>query len=224
MIKIYSSYSKDYIYDRDGNLAREMDGGPALFISNYFKDNNCPVELIVKEKFKVDITLSDEGETGKFRNKPESTSIELRNEEMIILSPIANEWLLPHHIPEDSKVFVDVQGYVRVEPVHSDFWQHSYWKHIYCLKGTKEEILMMPEAVIENQKQRCLIATDGGRGIRVFLKNVEYNFAPELINPPNTIGAGDTFMAAVVYNWNEMNISSVINKAMADVSHFLKNK
>jgi len=46
MIKIFSTYTKDEIYNQDNGLKIIRNGGPAFFIENVFKKNKIKHKVI----------------------------------------------------------------------------------------------------------------------------------------------------------------------------------
>lgn len=199
-ISVISSFTEDILLNHKNELLETHDAGPAFFISNALKDDETPFRLISGNSMTVEILITPEGEFGRIPEKPDTQPITASLSEWTILSTVLNEWD-PQSIRKwPTRLFVDLQGFVRNG---NDFGKKQTWKeissladNIFCLKGTAEEIKYIPASVLKSQKQRLLLITHGGRGVDVFYKG-QHTFVPakKINGLRNTIGAGDTFLA-----------------------------
>ena len=127
-------------------------------------------------------------------------------------------------------MFVDIQGYVRNG---NDFGKKQVWNevreiapNIFCLKGTKEEVNYVPQDVLEYQKNRLLIVTDGSNGLEIFYKGGGFSVPAEKISKPkDTIGAGDTFFGFFVSSmYKGYDPEEAAREASKKTANFLQSK
>jgi len=227
MIKIYSTFSEDIILnDKPSHVLAEK-GGPAFFIEKIFKKYKIKYKLHTGGVIKVEIKVTNKGECGKIISKvKKSKKIQnIKNNDIIIISTISREWVLNNKtIPPQAKVFLDIQGYVRTNEKSNKFFENSFWHKIYCIKGTEKEINKLPKNIIVNQKKKCLIITKGDKGSVIYFKNKKYIFQSNKIKAKNTIGAGDTFFAAIIVQFVKTNnIVKSTKFATKEVKKFLNN-
>lgn len=202
MIKIYSTFSKDTILDNGRKLTKK--GGPAFFIERLLKKYKIKHKLYSDGVIKVEIKIINNDESGKIISKIKKNNKirNIKNNDLIVISTIGREWILDNEaIPPQAKIFLDIQGYVRTKEKQDKFFKNNFWDKIYCIKGTEKEINKLPKKIIANQKKKCLILTKGENGLIIYFKNKRYIFRPKKLKLKNTIGAGDTFFAALVANF-----------------------
>lgn len=204
MLRIYSSFSRDKIINNKGDVQIKK-GGPAFYINNVFKKNKFPYLLKIGKIINVEIKLENNEEIGKVKEKIKSQKILFKNTDNVILvSTIGKEWILNSIDDKKIKVFLDIQGYVRDLDFFGKkkFFNKRFLSHIFCLKGTEEELKHIPKNIIKKQKNKCLLITKGQEGSVVFSKKKKFIFKPsKKIISRDTIGAGDTFFANFVLNF-----------------------
>lgn len=227
MIKVFSTYTIDNIIDKKNNKQSTKKGGPAFYIENVFKKNDIRYKLFTGDPIRVKITVTEKGETGTIESDITSKLItEFEHNSIILISTVSNEWILNSNIKEIGKIFLDVQGYVRAAKNDESTYKSSFWNNIFCMKGTREEIDSVPREIIEHQKAKLLIITNGSDGCNIFFKNNEYRFRPKnIINAKDTVGAGDTFFAGFISEF--MHTNDIINSgnfAAAEAEKFLTSK
>lgn len=202
-ITLVSSTSVDTVIDEAGKITSKQAGGPALFIGNALESDSINYNSVLGNEVEVEILLTGHGEYGRIINTPTKKSFNaLTTYDWTILSTIIDEWVIkPGNLPK--RLCLDIQGYVRDG---EDFGRKQLWSDgasllgsIYCLKGTKQEIACLPREVLEDQKQRVLVVTDGERGAEIYYKGTLFRIpVAKIDNLIDTIGAGDTFFGHFV--------------------------
>ena len=228
MISVYSSFSKDKIMDEGGKIMSVRKGGPAYFIERIFKKYRFSYLLKTEKAIEVEIKLSPKGEMGRVKNKLKTKRIRVRNtRKPVLISTTGKEWMLKNNIPEDAKVFLDIQGYVRDlrRFGKKTSFNAPFLSEIFCIKGTKKEISYLPKNIIEKQKDKCLIITKGSEGAFVYYEGKKFLFKPKTkVIQKMAIGAGDVFFASFVLNFIKSN-GNIIKSGRAaskEVVEFLK--
>ncbi len=227
MLKIYSTFSKDIIFNNDRKLLSVKNGGPALFIKQVLDKQNNNEEINTGDVFENEIMLTKKGEKGKIKKegKEDKKIKNIKDSDFIIISTIAKEWMLNGNISPRVKIFLDIQGYARTSKQSDDFFKASFWNNIFCIKGVAEELNKLPKNMIKNQKSKCLITTRGANGSIIYFKNKKYIFKTKKISSRDTIGAGDTFFANFVIKFIETkNIIESGNFATKETEEFLISK
>ena len=198
MIKIFSTYTKDEIYNQDNGLKIVRNGGPAFFIENVFKKNKIKHRMI-SQKATIKIKVKNEIERGILKDKLIEKSIkDIRDDDLAIISTVDNEWILNTKISTDALVFLDAQGYIRNARKNTKIYELDFWNNIFCLKINKQEARELPRDIVHNQKNKCLIITKGSEGAVIYFKNKKYVFLAKKMKLKDTIGAGDTFFAGFI--------------------------
>jgi len=204
VISVVSTFATDKLVRENGEVMAEQAGGPILFLETTLKKSNIPYQSFTGQPIDVEILITENGEFGKIPFQPPSLKLPVDElSSWVVISTLLREWDLSNCINYDGKLFVDIQGYVRDG---EDFGKKRIWHeivdfadHIFCLKGTKEEVSYLPSVIQEDQKKRLLIGTDGSRGVDIFYKG-SHTFIPvrTTLASSNTIGAGDTFFGYFV--------------------------
>lgn len=230
-IVVISSYAQDRLVSPQGKIVKNQLGGPILFLHRALKDSGIPHELIYGDKINVEILISERGEFGKVLTTPKVQPLPfLKPSSWVIISTVLQEWDLTSLLNFEGRVFVDIQGFVRDG---SDFGKKKYWEEvavfadkIFCLKGTRQEVSYLPKEVLENQKQRLLVITDGDQDLEVFYQGKRF-FIPveQSKKPKDTIGAGDIFLGYLVASmYQGKNPLEAVKHATYKVAQFLRSK
>jgi hypothetical protein len=222
MIKVYSTFSKDIILDKNRNCTDIRKGGPAFYIEKVLKKHKVEYKMYSGKTIDVEIVLINKEEIGEIKSKiKKNRKIEnINNNDFIMISTIGDEWILGNDISSEIKIFLDIQGYIR-----SKYELGKSINKIFCAKGTKEEINKLPLKVKENQKKKCLIITEGKNGTTIYFKNKKHVFHPREIKVNNTIGAGDIFFASFIVKFiGTNNIIKSGNFATKETENFLITK
>jgi len=228
MIKIYSTFSKDIIFDENKNRTTVNKSGPAFFIEKIFKKYKIKHKLYSGNIIKVEIKITNKGESGKIISdiKENKKIHNIKNNDIIVVSTIGREWILDDKIiSPQAKIFLDIQGYIRTKEKSDKLFKNNFWDKIYCIKGTEKEINKLPKNIIANQKKKCLIITRGEKGSIIYFKNKKYIIRTKKMEVKNAIGAGDTFFAAfAVHFMKTNNIVKSGTLATNEVGKFLNSK
>ena len=202
-ISVVSSFADDIVYYGSLSDSQRCHAGPAFYISKVLQKEGLDFKLISEDSMVVEILVTPSGELGKVPVKPSTKKIPSKLSDWAIISTVLNEWDIASIRDWPTFLFVDLQGYVRDG---DDFGKKRIWKDIaqfadkiFCLKGTREEIGQLPPLVLQDQKKRLLLITNGDKGVDVYYRGT-HTYVPsgQIIRSNNTIGAGDTFLAYFV--------------------------
>ncbi len=236
-VTIISSTAQDIFVDSENKVVKKKKGGPGYFIRQALEDRKVPFNNINKWDTKIELYLTKSGKPNNklFKGKvvgvvPKFNLPIKQMTEYSIVSTIANEWKLREIKNYKGKLFLDIQGYVRDPKKFSvkKQWPQisSLVEYIYCLKGTNQEVKLLPKSVINIAKKKLLIITDGSNKVKVFHDNKKFEFSIVKVNNLfDYIGAGDTFFGhfvAGLYKGFTMNNSAKI--AINKTRIFLENK
>jgi hypothetical protein len=122
----------------------------------------------------------------------------------VVLSPIAREVDPCSFPPVDGLLVIDIQGFVREPGVRSDRVKGPY--HLAPLlsradlvkASALEQTLLDDESAAALRRTTALI-TEGERGARLLQDGRETFIAARPVRTENTIGAGDSFLAAMTW-------------------------
>jgi hypothetical protein len=122
VIKIFSTYTKDKIYNQDNNLKFVRNGGPAFFIENVLRKNKIKHETIFK-KAVIAIKVKNGIEKGVLKNVLKERKIKnVKNDDLVMISTVDSEWILDTSVLSKAQVFLDAQGYVRSARKNSEIY------------------------------------------------------------------------------------------------------
>lgn len=226
MIKVFSTYTKDAICNINNGEKITRNGGPAFYIENVFKRNKIK-HKIEAGNAKIKIEVKDKIGKGVLAGSLKEKKIKgVKDDDIIVISTVDSEWILSGNLPDNAKIFLDVQGYIRSARKNPAIFEADFWNVIYCMKTNDKEIKELPAKIISDQKSRLLIITKGEKGAEIYFKGKKYNFKVEKIKAVDYIGAGDTFFAGFIIAFVESK-SDIIksgNFAAKEVTEFLLNK
>ena len=228
-ISVISTYATDLLIDvKTKKTLREQRGGPVLYLESALESLGIKPKVFTGEELLVEILVQEHDEFGSIHQQPHPLPLPLLETGTAIVSTILNEWDLRNANNYSGKLFVDIQGYVRDG---SDFGKKKSWEgietiapYLFCIKGNVVEIGMLPDEVVAEQKRkRMLIITKDKEGVEIYYKGERKECKPSnVIHPPNTIGAGDTFFANFVYKFMTGNtVENAGNFALDKTSEFL---
>lgn len=226
MIKIFSTYTRDKIYNQDNGLKIIRNGGPAFFIKNVFEKNKVNYKISAS-KADINIQIINGAEKGVLASKLKERKINnIKGSDIILISTVDREWILPGNFPEKARIFLDVQGYVRSARKNPEIYKSDFWNNIFCLKTNDREIKELPKNIVRNQKNKCLIITKGSKGATIYFKNKKYIFTTKKIKLNDTIGAGDTFFTGFIVEFikSRGNITKSGKFATEEAENFLLAK
>ncbi len=198
-ISLISTFAIDRIQSSADNEWLTKEGGPALFISNVFLEEKVPFETHSSDTASVTIVNDNRDQVGKVEQLPSKEISQSMFNEWTVVSSVLDEWHFSPSLQLPARLFIDIQGYTRIAGTFGTkhIWSDARnYDDIYCLKGTKEEIEYLPSEVVESQKSRLLVITDGSHEVKIYcqgeLLTLKVN---SLTNISSTVGAGDTFFA-----------------------------
>ncbi|MCL4353260.1 hypothetical protein M1615_02180 [Patescibacteria group bacterium] len=126
-ISLFSSIAEDLLVDQNRQIIDKITGGPLIFLKQVFEEEKLPLTIFFKEKFKIEIVLTTEGEVGKVSETPSITPFPTIENDYTVISTILNEWDLSSISKYKGKIFLDIQGYVRKE---GEFGSKKTWSDI----------------------------------------------------------------------------------------------
>jgi len=228
-LTILSTFAKDILIDERTGSKAEQAGGPALYLTKVFQQENIPVNVISPPEMRVEILLNDKGEFGKVPERAEPVKVDFKKIETdyLVISTLLDDFSLDGLEKYQGRVFVDLQGFVRDG---TDFGKKKKWEpapeiqnKIFCLKGTDEELSYLKPEFVENQKKKILLRTLGKNGAEIYYFGAKFVTRPaQIIEPKNTIGAGDTYFAYFILKFAETGDVKVSAEYASDkVSEFL---
>jgi bifunctional ADP-heptose synthase (sugar kinase/adenylyltransferase) len=226
MIKVFSTYTKDTIYNVNSGEKITRDGGPAFFIENVFKKNKIKY-IMNAHRAKIKIEVKDGIEKGVLDGSLKTREIEsIRDNDIVVISTVNKEWVLSSNLLNGAKIFLDVQGYVRNARKNRGIYKLDFWNNLFCIKINNQEIKELPKKIINNQRKKCLIITKGSKGAVIYFKNKKHSFVAKKIKPKDTIGAGDTFFAEFIVEFvkSKGDIAKSGKLAAREVEKFLSKK
>lgn len=229
-ISVVSTYATDRLINASTmQIIKEQKGGPVLYIVQALQALGLEPRVYTGEEMLVEILVKEDDEFGKIHESKTKTPLPLLETDSAIVSTLLDEWDLSSASQYDGKLFVDIQGYVRDG---SAFGKKKAWEDIktlapaiFCLKGNDVEIGVLPEEVIADQSQnRMLIITKGSAGVEAYYQRQRFDCSPkQIMHPPHTIGAGDTWFANFVTKFMETkDISASARFALDKTSDFLE--
>jgi len=228
-ILIFSTRATDYITRVDLNTPIVRRGGPAQFIEDTMIDLGARYELVEAPAMKVEIEVKGGRERGAICGTPNSKPIVPKRRGLgILVSTLLNEWELT---TSDSPIFVDIQGYARNNRQSKNSslikWADDEEASIMAAKGTEAEVGQLEKNLFERLKQKQLIITRGIEGATLFDRGRKFEVrGRRVINPADTVGAGDTwFSAYMVYQLvGGLSPLTAAEEASEYVSNFLERK
>ncbi len=217
---IISSFAEDILINESGIERRE--GGPALFISNVFKEFKMPFDIFTGKKSSVEIDMRKNVEKGRIISLGKILQEIPAGAELVLISTLLDEFELK---AIGSFCCLDLQGYVRNG---KDFGKKKNFdseelERFDVIKATKEEIEYIPKS--RKEKIKLLLLTNEENGFEILKDGKIYSFVVEKIEAKNTIGAGDTFFASFCLEYYQTrDILKSVEFAKSNTAIFLKNK
>lgn len=230
-ITIISTRAEDILVNQKNAILSKQKGGPLLFIEDAMRKENIPFQSFSGSIIKVKILINEKGEFGKIDQRIKSSPVPLDSlSDYTIVSTVLDEWNLQEIADCKTKLFLDIQGYVRDG---KDFGRKKQWNNIsnfyhniYCLKGTSEEVIYLPPHVLENQKKKMLLITNASNDVELWFKGKKTVIPViNIVKNNHTIGAGDTFFGYfVVALYQGADPVQAVKKAIQATSYFLASK
>lgn len=225
MIKVFSTYTTDVIYNMDHKKKTIRKGGPAFFIENVLKDNKIEHEIHAG-KAKININIKNKIERGFLDSVLRIDKIKnIQNNDIVVVSTVDREWVLGS-VSAKAKIFLDIQGHIRNSRINSSVFKSDFWKKVFCMKMNEEEMKELPNKIILSQKKKMMIITRGSNGFSIYFKGKKFDFKVNNIEASDYIGSGDTFFAGFIVGLIKKNYDIIKsgNFAIREVTKFLLSK
>ncbi|MBI2356092.1 MAG: hypothetical protein HYV13_02720 [Candidatus Doudnabacteria bacterium] len=198
-----STFVDDVLLNEQEQVLEVRVGGPAEFFRRVFEKTSQPVQLITGRRMQVRIkVVLGMPQVGRVVDAGDMQSLPQINSPNLLLSSLAREWNVLPLKDYLGRVFLDVQGFVRNPS--AGFGRKQVWSEIeliasnlFCIKATELELRFLPPSFVQDQiENRCLLLTKGPQGSEIFFRGQAQVYEPEeSLNPPDTLGAGDTYLA-----------------------------
>lgn len=228
---LLASKAKDNIYE-NGVFIKSEEAGPAFYLSKQLDRLRHPHTLAENIPAEVNIFVNSGKETGEIIKKDKiHIPDNLIAHENCIVSTIAPDALELSKLKRfTGTVFLDIQGFLRgtteeTTPLLRTLCKFKCFKYI---KGTTEEIKTLLKVVnyplpnnaiiIETRGEKEVVIHEHGKKTVCGIKNA--------VNVPNTIGAGDTFLASFVHYTlvKQEDTEHTVKEAIGDACAFLTRK
>ena len=201
MITVVSTRTIDRVPDPATGGVREVPGGPATYLIRALERLGCEHRIITGQQALVDVIPGPEGEQYLIPLlEPIPLPARLTGD-AVILSPIMQE-IDPDVLPEvEGLLILDLQGFVR-EPgkTQSDVARHfdltALLRRASLVKASENELARLTSESRDALTRTTLLLTRGASGALVRHPEGEHFVAARPVEVSNTIGAGDTFLAA----------------------------
>jgi pfkB family carbohydrate kinase len=202
-IVIVSTATRDWL--PDGEKGRScIPGGPAHYIPLALERLHAPYRLVTYQTVDVDVVHTAAGEAYVIPAIEPIPLPERLSGPAVILSPIIREidpLLVP---PVDGLLLIDVQGFVREPGVRTDRVTGPY--HLAPLilradvvKAAEAELALLDDASKVALAGTTALVTGGEQGARLDTPEGTFRIPVNRIDTEHTIGAGDTFLAAMAW-------------------------
>ncbi|AFK23037.1 hypothetical protein Py04_1465 [Pyrococcus sp. ST04] len=176
-------------------------------------DSTTSFELVYEGESRVLRVLS-KGEQFTLR---ELNSIKERR---VIVNPVSGE-IRPEHLTVFKNPSLDVQGFVRElkDKVEIKNVDGSFLNNCNIVHASAEEY----KALVNPGTPNILAVTNGSRGGVLKLRDGrEIKFEPKRVHTENPTGAGDAFLALLVYGIDSFGIEEGLRFAIDETAKFLK--
>ena len=202
-VTIVSSYTVDRSRMPDGTV-EEKPGGPAHYCAEALRRLGCEYQVITGRRAIAEVVSSREGESYLISPLPHIQIPTPIPGDAVILSPVMRE-IDPDNLPDSSgSLFIDLQGFVREPGVFSGKERGKV--DLTCLvrraeviKASERELSRLDALSVDALKGVTLLLTRGRIGVEI-RKGRKTKLIPAIpVDCPDTIGAGDLFLASFVY-------------------------
>jgi hypothetical protein len=221
-IVVVSTLATDWILDEHGGPARAVPGGPGHYIPRALDMLHAPHRLVTGERVQVHVRHGEDGEVYRLEPIPLIPLPETITAPAVIVSPIIQE-IDPAAFPEVVGLLaLDIQGLVRRPRVWTDCTTGSFHlapllRRATLVKGSVDEVALLDATSREALAHTTLLLTGGHRGARIVGPEGELHVPANRVDTENTIGAGDSFLAALVW---ALVRGSAVTEAAAEAARF----
>lgn len=202
-IFVCSNFAKDIINNKNESTILEKAGGPAFWITSYFKKNN--IKYFIPKENKKDIVLikinkynQEYGSIKKLNRICIEKKISSKTSATIV-STLGNQ-ISQKYFNTMPNIFLDVQGFVRSG---NNMKLNKYNSKFIAIKTTNKELLKLDKKFVNYYKINGILIITKGKDRIVAWDHGEKILIPvrPIYNLHDTIGAGDTFLAAFVVKY-----------------------
>jgi pfkB family carbohydrate kinase len=199
-VTLVATHTTDRVPMPDGGFVA-LPGGPAHYVGRALERLRCPYHLITGETVTVEVQRTPSGEQYVIPSLPLIPLPERLHGAAVILSPIMQE-IEAVELPEiDGILIVDLQGFVRrpMQPTESEgekFDLVHLFRRADFVKASEGELHRLDSRSLAALERRTLIITRGDRGAIVRRGGNQEMIPAEPVSATQTIGAGDSFLAA----------------------------
>jgi hypothetical protein len=179
----------------------EVPGGPAYYIPRALERLAVLHRIITGIEVKTEVVLTPEGEQYVIPALPLIPLPATLKGDAVVLSPVMRE-IDPNCVPPTSGLLVvDLQGFVR-EPgrlsgeARRQVDLTELLARADAVKGADAEIALLDASSRAALDRTLLVITRGKQGAVVRVGGRAYEVPAHVVPARNTIGAGDTFLAA----------------------------
>ncbi|HLJ68885.1 MAG TPA: PfkB family carbohydrate kinase [Chloroflexota bacterium] len=201
-VTLVATHTVDEVPD-EGGQTRAVAGGPAHYVARALDSLGYPYRLITGEAPRVQVQLRPSGERYLIPPVPPIPLPSLLEGRAVLLSPVIGE-INPSAVPAaEGWIAIDLQGFVRspgrpTDEAAGPFEISDLLARTAVVKSNATELARLTERSRRALDRTLVLETMGSQGVKIYdhgrLSIVE-SFPVET---SNTIGAGDTFLAAFV--------------------------
>jgi hypothetical protein len=192
----------DRVPDLDGKIT-EVPGGPGTYTIAALRELGVSHRLVTGERAVVEVIRCDDDVEYVIPALPSIPLPGRFDARAVILSPIMGE-IEPLSLPPfEGLLAVDLQGFVR-EPsrpsrhISRQFDLTDLLRGSHVVKASSEEIMLLTPESRAALGRTLVLETQGRRGVLLHQAGQTHHVAAVSVDATNTIGAGDTFLAAFV--------------------------
>jgi hypothetical protein len=201
-ITLVSTYTIDEICGPDGRTQRRT-GGPAHYVGAALDLLGFPYNLITGSRPRVQVLSGPHGDQYVIPSIPHITLPEKIEGCAVILSPIIGEIDRDAALSVNGLLAVDVQGFVREPGVPSGEVSRKFdlsrlISRADFVKGGDRELGLLDSHTKKLLGRTTVIETRGSNGAMIHRGGQSHALTVPQVSAPDTIGAGDTFLAAFV--------------------------
>jgi hypothetical protein len=203
-IVVVSTLATDWILDEKCGTPRSVPGGPGHYIPHALGLLGAPCRLITGERVNVQVRHGTDGEVYRLEAIPPIPLPATIVAPAVIVSPIVQE-IDPAEFPRvEGLLALDIQGLVRRPGVWTDsttgpFHLAPLVRRAALVKGSVDEVTLLDDESRAALAHTTLLLTGGHRGARIITPEGELHVEANRVETENTIGAGDSFLAALVW-------------------------
>jgi sugar/nucleoside kinase (ribokinase family) len=201
---IVSTVTRDILTETPGASPEVVRGGPGHYIARAFDRLGAHYRLITHTRVDVEVIRTPDGEVYRVPCIPPIPLPQRLDGPAVLLSPIGGE-IDPNTVPPvDGLLVIDIQGFVRESGVRSDqttrlFHLAPLLRRCALVKASEDELLRLDQESRQALLSTTTLITAGARGARLVRESGTATVPAHPVATTSTIGAGDTFLASMVW-------------------------